>query len=377
MARLPQGVIKRKNGTLQKRFTIDGKRYSVYGHTTEELLHKEAEKRKLLACGIVVDKSTITLEQYFSEFVNQRKNYIKGNSLHNYKSLYSNHIAPVLGSKKLIRIDRRECLNFQSQLKNNGLSYSLVNSVMNVLRIILNNAVTDELIIKNPITGIKPLKDTKKVAATETKHRALTLEEQSKFMQQLKDNNAWYYELIALLLTTGLRVGEALALQWCDIDYKNRVLHVTKTQSNDINGKMTINTPKTATSKRDIPMNDTIVNLLKDQWKKYQLLLTSGIMISDNRVFFTPYGLHPRNAQVNRDIIHARNQLVKQGVAIDYFTAHALRDTFATRYIEQGGTPQTLKTILGHSNLSMTMDLYAHVLPNTKAEEMNRITIVV
>ena len=54
-----------------------------------------------------------------------------------------------------------------------------------------------------------------------------------------------------------------------------------------------------------------------------------------------------------------------------------MRDTFATRFIEQGGTPQTLKTILGHSTLSMTMDLYAHVLPNTKAEEMNRVQISV
>lgn len=54
-----------------------------------------------------------------------------------------------------------------------------------------------------------------------------------------------------------------------------------------------------------------------------------------------------------------------------------MRDTFATRFIEQGGTAQTLKTILGHSTLSMTMDLYAHVLPNTKAEEMNRVQISV
>lgn len=61
---------------------------------------------------------------------------------------------------------------------------------------------------------------------------------------------------------------------------------------------------------------------------------------------------------------------------MEHFTAHALRDTFATRYIEQGGNPQTLKTILGHSSLSMTMDLYSHVLPDTKQKEMNQLKIV-
>ncbi|MCI8889082.1 MAG: tyrosine-type recombinase/integrase, partial [Hungatella sp.] len=59
-----------------------------------------------------------------------------------------------------------------------------------------------------------------------------------------------------------------------------------------------------------------------------------------------------------------------------HFTAHALRDTFATRFIEQGGNPQTLKTILGHSSLAMTMDLYSHVLPNTKQQEMDNLKIV-
>ena len=62
---------------------------------------------------------------------------------------------------------------------------------------------------------------------------------------------------------------------------------------------------------------------------------------------------------------------------MEHFSAHALRDTFATRYIEQGGSPQALKTILGHNSLAMTMDLYSHVLPNTKQEEMESVRIVI
>ena len=66
-------------------------------------------------------------------------------------------------------------------------------------------------------------------------------------------------------------------------------------------------------------------------------------------------------------------RLIRIKEIIEHFSAHALRDTFATRYIEQGGSPQVLKTILGHSSLAMTMDLYSHVLPNIKVEEMKRI----
>ena len=68
-------------------------------------------------------------------------------------------------------------------------------------------------------------------------------------------------------------------------------------------------------------------------------------------------------------------KLKENGVVIDRFTCHAFRDTFATRYIEEGGSAQVLKTILGHSSLSMTMDLYSHVLPNMKQKEMDNIKI--
>lgn len=68
---------------------------------------------------------------------------------------------------------------------------------------------------------------------------------------------------------------------------------------------------------------------------------------------------------------------LSQKIKIEHFTSHALRATFATRAIEQGMTPQTLKTIMGHSSYKMTMDLYAHVLPNTKQEEMKKIEFVV
>ena len=106
-------------------------------------------------------------------------------------------------------------------------------------------------------------------------------------------------------------------------------------------------------------MNDTIKGILAKQRKKQSIVIL--IDKAENRVFVSVYGKMVDNCTVNRAISGALSRLEEQGNQMEHFTAHALRDTFATRYIEQGGSPQTLKTILGHSSLAMTMDLYSHV----------------
>lgn len=79
------------------------------------------------------------------------------------------------------------------------------------------------------------------------------------------------------------------------------------------------------------------------------------------------------SSTVSSAIDNVLKRLRQQGIEIERFTHHAFRDTFATRYVEEGGNMQTLQKILGHSSLAMTADLYAHVLPNTKQQEMQQI----
>lgn len=233
----------------------------------------------------------------------------------------------------------------------------------------MNDAVADEIITKSPADSVKALKETG-AKATETYHRALTEQEQKDFMQEMKKD--YYYEFVSLLLCTGMRIGEAAALTWGDIDYRQNVIHVTKTVTFNEDGTMAIGSPKSKIGKRDIPLNTTIKDVLAMQRNK----LTNILPMNDSGIFASVYGGIVNNHAVNSAISAALDRLEKQGKPIEYFTAHALRDTFATRYIEQGGSPQTLKTILGHSSLTMTMDLYSHVLPNTKQKEMDNLQIV-
>jgi integrase len=139
-----------------------------------------------------------------------------------------------------------------------------------------------------------------------------------------------------------------------------------------LDGKTIIgDTTKTKAGRRDIPLNDGINVILKKQ--KYKMAALDGVIKFNGRVFSTMYsGIVMQNV-VNKAIRNALDRLDEKGTHIEHFTCHALRDTFATRCIEQGMNPKTLQTILGHENLSMTMDRYAHVLPNTKQEEMNCI----
>lgn len=375
MPRLPQGVSKRKDGLYQKRFTVEGKRYSVYGRSTKELIDKELEKRKEIESGLNQSKTNVTLNKYFQEFINQKQGYVKPTTIYKYQSVYNARIKQALGNKHLKAIDKAFLLSFRDGMIKNEVSYEYINYVFVVLKSVFTNAVADEIILKNPLQGIKPLKSEKK-EASETIHRALTEEEQKEFMEYLRNEKEWLYELFALMLNTGMRCSEALALTWSDIDYINNVIHVDKTLTVNASGQVVVGTPKTAKSKRDIPMNDNIRQILKSQRKKYNLLAEIE-EVSINHVFISTRGNIVDKRTVGKHLERCIKKMNEQGFTIEKFTSHALRDTFATRFIEQGGTPQTLKAILGHSSLSMTMDLYAHVLPNTKAEEMNKIIIAI
>lgn len=374
MARLASGVRKRADGLLEKRFMVEGKRYSVYGINNKEIEQKERELRKLIEAGSYTSNRKITLDEYFEEWIEYKEKSVKGNSLKTYKANYYKHISPRLGNKKIQKIERREILKLQNEISQQ-YSITSCNMVLKVLKNVFNEAVNDDVILKNPVSGVKALKDPG-TKATESYHRALTEEEQYYFMEEIKKD--FYYEFIALLIATGMRQGEAAALSWADIDYKQNVIRITKTVTYDKNGKVQIGeSPKSESGKRDIPMNDTIKEILKSQRKKNELFQKSNVMQFNGRIFSTVYGNIVNSHSVNRAIVKALSNLANNGTEIEHFTAHALRDTFATRYIEQGGNMQTLKTILGHSSLSMTMDLYAHVLPNTKQEEMNNIKITV
>lgn len=364
MARLPKGVRRRKNGTLEKRFSVNGKPYSIYASNVKELETKEIEIRKKIDSGIYNSNRNIICDKYFAEWIARKRNHVKSSTLRTYKCNYINHISPAIGQRRLQQIEKRELIDLQMKIANN-VSANASNYCMKIVKMILQDACGDDILSKNPAAGIKALKE-KKEKAVNTIHRALTEQEQKDFMDELETD--YYYEFIAFLLCSGMRTGEAAALTWKDIDYKNQVIHITKTITFGENGNLIVgDSAKTDTSNRDIPLTETLKGIL-NRWKRKSITLKM-----DGEIFNALEGGYIYSHAVNRAIDDVLSRLEEKGIVIERFTAHCLRDTYATRYLENDGKLQTLKTILGHRSLAMTADLYAHVLPNTKAAEAEQV----
>ncbi|MDO4284103.1 MAG: tyrosine-type recombinase/integrase [Eubacteriales bacterium] len=373
MARLPAGYSRRADGRVMARFTVDGTRYSVYGETVAECREKELQARRQIEERTYTRNRNISFQKYFYEWIERKTGTIKGNTIHNYKQLYKMIEQEPFTAQKVSEIERRQIIELQKKLSGKYHT-NTVNHIFLMIKMILKMAVEDEIILKNPASGVKRLRRTEP-ETRDTIHRALTQEETEAFFKYAKGE--WFYDLFRFLLWTGCRCGEAAALEWRDIDRKRGLLKINRTITHDENGKQTTGTPKTKTSEREIPLTESVLEILETQKKRQRDFFGNKVLAVNQRVFTGERGSSAAASEINNAIKRVIGKAAEGGVAIDPFTAHAFRGTFATRAIEGGMKPNTLKTILGHSTLAMTMDLYAHVMPDTKKEEMEKINIAI
>lgn len=370
--RLPSGFTYiEERQMLKLQFTVDNKRYAVYGNSVKECEEKKEEKKELLKNSLHLEKQKITLKNYYNfVWLEEQKKTVKSSTIWYYSKQWI-YIDGALGMKKISCIQKADAIEFQNKLLREGKSSKLVNRCTKLLKQILQAAVVDRIISFNPCEGMKMMKDDSP-KASETNHRALTPEETTLFLERAQDSN--YYHLFQFLLETGVRISEALALTWNDIDYSRKEIRVNKTITRTSgNGFEVSDSTKNESSTRVIPLTDSIARILKEQGERNALL---HAMPFDKRIFLNARGNTANYNTVNICIGHIIKQINLEGHNMEWFSAHAFRDTFATRCIEQGMQPHTLRALLGHSSLKMTMDLYAHVMPNTKYEEMSKIKIV-
>ncbi len=372
MARLPTGFRKRKDGGYENRFTVNGVRYSVYGGTIKECQELEQKKREELAAGIYHTNETITLNQYFNEWIKQKESRVKGSSILQYESVFKNNIAPYLGRYKVKNIEKRQIITMlETVAKNRGKGAA--NYARRVIVSLLRSAINDDIIVRNVAAGISSIRMDKK-PARETIHRELTEQELGDFFRLAA--NSIYFNAFQFMLYSGARVGECFGLQWRDIDKKNGLIHIVRTATRDKAGKWTLGTPKTKTSRRVIPINDALKAIIEKQWELYKD--THEILAFNDFVFPNFHGKMVAPSIIFLVIrgILAKGEKASPKVYIKPFSVHAFRDTFASRAIRAGIPPNTLKELLGHSSLAMTMDLYAHVNQQDKIEGMKKMKAI-
>lgn len=351
----------RTDGRLVKNFTVDGKRIYVYGKSEKELAEKERAARNRIDAGLI-DNDTITVSAYYSVWKKYRNGTVSKSTEYTQERRFQ-HIKKRLGGKRVCRVSKADVVELQQSLSAE-LTTQGTNLVVSLFSSIMNGAVNDRIINWNPCKGVKALKRTEN-RARDTIHRALTEDETRAFFEAA--THSWYCNFFRFLLLTGLRTGEAAALRW--IDVKGDTIHITRTVSRTGNDSFTIGAPKTAAGKRDVPATDDVKAVLEAQKAAMRALFGSKVVNINDLVFTTLHGDYI-TASTTSNVLRA----ICRNAGIKYFSDHAFRDTFATRALESGMNPNTLKELLGHSSLSMTVDLYGHVMPNTKKREMDKIS---
>lgn len=278
-----------------------------------------------------------------------------------YDFLIERHIIPVLGDCMLNELTPETLNAFINQKLCQGrldgcgtLSPAYVRS----MAIIINAALAfaaEELALPSPKTVHKPCIERKEVVV-------LTIAEQKRLETQLLAEPTVTGLGILLSLNTGLRIGEACALSWADIDKDDNILSVTGTvirkKAESGRGHMVIDVPKTPTSLRRIPIPSKLHSILGQM----RALSPGGYVLSGNCMFVSPRTYEYRFHRI----------LTKCGIrSINY---HVLRHTFATRCIESGMDVKTLSELLGHANTTTTLNTYVHSSMDRKRVQMERLS---
>lgn len=374
---LPKGIRQRKDGRYEGRFTYRGENYTLY-NTNLRLLQKDlADKRYEVEHGLYAKETSLTVDSWFVAWMeNYKKNTVKYGTYKLYLDEYRTYIKNTLGKKRLKDV-RSE--HIQKLLNEMACKYS--RNTVNLVRVILNSmykqAVKNGMVYRNPVenTFIKKEKGEKEMSV-------MSVEEQKLFLRYAKESQ--YYVVYVVALGTGMRNGEIRALRWTDVDFDKKVIHVNGTLKYiaKAENKYVIDSPKSASSRRDIPMLEHIMNTLKEHRKQQ---LTMRMLLGnkwrpqvglENLVFTGRFGRCVTETALYNDMRDIGDKIRADGHMFGEFHPHSLRHTFATRGLEQGIPPKVMQEILGHTSITMTMDIYSHVLPDKKAEEMGKLAVL-
>ena len=383
--KLRTGEYQKANGHYEYRYTVFGKKYSVYAKNLETLREKESKIQSLESIKQAkFDSRTTTLNDVFCLW-KELKRGLRPNTFQNYCYMYEQYVQDGLGRLYIASIRKSDIKRFFNSLSDERrLREGTIEAVQTVLHQVFQIAVDDEWIEKNP--SDHAVKELKRSHQLDSKKRiALTKAEQDLLLSFLSENtpNARWYPITAVLLGTGMRVGEATGLRWCDIDFEENMIDVNHTLVYYSNGnhkcKFAINDTKTPASKRLIPMTKSVREAFlmeKEMQEQLDVVCSATIDGYTDFVFLNRFGgLHTQGTlnKVYKRIIRDCNdaEFLKSenpSVLLPNFSSHTLRHTFATRLCESGMNMKLIQDILGHSDISTTMDIYSHVTKDMKQQ---------
>lgn len=387
---LKTGESERKQGGYQYRWTsTKGKRQYIYASTLSELREKEKEVKRDLDEGINTNRRNFTLNDMYFVWLDLKKG-LKANTLSNYTYMYERFVKNDIGKQRLINLKQTDIRRFYNRLVDQkGLKPNTLDTIQLVIHQILNLAVEDDIIRRN--ISDNGLRELKRVKGKQKKKKALTVKQQERFISYIRNSPKYHhwYPTFAVMLGTGLRVGELTGLRWKDVDLKHDFLSVNHTlvlykPTAEKHSKFIVNTPKTKAGNRSVPLIETVKDafiIQKNYLKDNDIVSVDVIDGYSDFVFINRFGgvqhQGTLNKAIKRIIIDANLDLLDSNdfdeeCLLPDFSCHTLRHTFTTRLIEAGTNIKVIQEALGHSDIETTLNVYADVTRDMKRDQFEK-----
>lgn len=364
---LRQGESQRKDLTYMYRFNdIYGLRRSIYAATLQELRVKAQEIDSDMSSGRDNFNET-TVYDWVKRCCDEKKNISVGT-----KRAYNLSLKTLkdsaLGKTQLTKCKTTHIKQYILDLSEQGLSYNTIKLRMVVVKQGFAEAICNDLIQKNPcsfqLSGC--------IAVDKNVRMALTFAEHQDFLDFIKNdyNFRKYYDLVVVLFETGLRASELLGLTFHDIDLEQRVIHLRHKISLDEMYKIEVTPPKTNSGTRDIFISqkayEAFNRILSERVYKEEPVVGSH----SGFLFLTARGTVRSSVNLSQRFQGMQNKYNVERRRCLVITPHVCRHTFTTRMVEKGVHPKVLQYLLGHADISMTMDIYAHMDGVVAVEKM-------
>lgn len=349
----------------------------IYAKSVKELEQKIKDIKYDLEHDIVNNK--MCFETFFTDWLfDVHFIHLKPATKENYEGVYRKYIKGCSLSK--IKVKNLKLINIQkfyNDLVANGCTVIRIRNIHKIIRPFVRYLYNNNIIIKDFSSSIiLPKEDEKTKLEKKNKIIPFTLEEEKKFLAEIKGHKS--ETLFVTALYTGLRQGELFALTWDDINLDKAYIDVNKTykytadvsRNGRESGYSLIQTPKTPKSIRKIPIPKFLVKMLLQYRNDQRLnkIKYADIYQDNNLVFCNATGAYLVDSTIGRQY-----KLVLKSCNISDRKFHDMRHTFATRLFELGEGPKTVQELLGHSTVSITLNTYTHVLEEVKEKAVSKL----
>jgi len=361
MRKRGQIITKSKNNHLVRVYVgtdADGKRRyhsKVIRGTKKDALRYQTSVLSDLDRGTFIEPSKETLNDYLDRWLSvSAAPRLRERTLRDYRSLLARYVRPVLGHKMLPAVMPLDIQDLYTSMLESGLSPRTVRYTHAVLSSALKQAVKWQLLPRNAAEYV----DLPRQKRTEM--HAMSRDDVARFLAAAKDDR--WSSLFLVAVTTGMRPGEYMGLQWKDINLDDGMIHISRSLVRN-KSEWRFDEPKTAKSRRTVKLAPTVVKSLRAHRSKQAAeRLRAGIRYQDyDLVFATDTGqpLESRNL-IKRHF----KPVLKQAGLRETIRLYDLRHTCATLLLAAGEHPKIVSEMLGHASIQLTLDTYSHVLPD-------------